>query len=100
MKKLLALTAVSLMLTACATPRTEVGNALFMQTPPPLLVTADSGTKVGKACGTNILGLFISGDMSVEAAKKNGGITKVSSVNKEIKGYAVYAEVCTVVTGR
>jgi len=39
-----------------------------MQTTQPLLVTADSGTKVGKPA-VRISSLFISGDMSVEAAK-------------------------------
>lgn len=99
MKKVFALAAASLMLAACATPSTEVGHALFIQSNQPLLVTGNTGKKVGRACGTNILGLLISGDMSIEAAKRNGKITKVASVNKEIKGYAVYAEVCTVVTG-
>lgn len=100
MKKLFALAAASLMLSACATPRTEVGNALFSMTKQPMLVTGNGGaSKVGRACATNILGLYISGDMSIEAAKKNGRITKVSSVDKEIKSYAVYAEVCTVVKG-
>lgn len=86
-------------LCACATPSTEVGTALFSMTQQPMLVTGERGTKVGKACGKNILGLFITGDMSVAAAKKNGRITKVSSVDKDIKSYAVYAEVCTIVTG-
>lgn len=99
MKKLFVLAGASLMLAACATPSTEVGRALFIQSNQPLMVTGNPGKKVGRACGTNILGLFISGDMSVEAAKKNGRITKVASIDKEIKGYAVYAEVCTVVTG-
>lgn len=99
MKKLFALAGASLMLTACATPRTEVGSALIELTTQPMLVTGNAGTKIGRACATNILGLYISGDMSVEAAKKNGRINKVSSVDKEIKSYAVYAEVCTVVKG-
>lgn len=99
MKKLFVLAGASLMLAACATPSTEVGHALFIQSNQPLMVTGNTGKKVGRACGKNILGLLISGDMSVEAAKKNGRITKVASIDKEIKGYAVYAEVCTVVTG-
>lgn len=87
------------MLAACATPRTEAGSALVELTTQPLLVTGNSGTRVGRACAKNILGIYLSGDMSVAAAKKNGRITKVSSVDKEIKSYAVYAEVCTVVRG-
>lgn len=100
MKKLLFLGAAVLMFAACATPATEVGTALIQETVQPMLVTTETGKKEGRACAKNILGIYLSGDMSVEAAKKNGGITKVASVNKEIKSYAVYAEVCTVVTGK
>lgn len=100
MKKLLFMLSATLLLGACATPSTEVGIALFSDTVQPLMVTNNSGTKVGRACGKNYLGLIITGDMSVEAAKKDGKITQVSSVDKEIKGYAIYSEVCTVVRGR
>ncbi len=100
MKKFMLLAAGVLLLGACATPSTEVGIALFSDTVQPLMVTGNTGTRVGRACGKNYLGLFIEGDMSVEAAKKNGRITQVASVSKEIKSYAIYAEVCTVVTGK
>ena len=99
MKKLLFLAGACLLAGACATPPTEAGMALFAQTTQPMMVTSNTGKKVGRACATNMLGLFVQGDMSVEAAKKNGNITKVASVDKEIKGYAIYSEVCTIVTG-
>ncbi len=99
MKKLFLLAGACSVLAACATPSTEVGTALFAITQQPMLVTEAAGTKVGRACAKNILGLYISGDMSIEAAKKNGRITKVASVDKDIKSYAVYSEVCTVVKG-
>ena len=101
MKKSLFAVVSVLLLGACATPSTEVGIALFSDTVQPMMVTNNSGaTKVGRACGKNYLGLFIQGDMSVEAAKKDGKITQVASIDKEIKSYALYAEVCTVVRGR
>lgn len=100
MKKILFVALGTFLLGACATPSTEVGIALFSDTVQPMLVTNGTGNKVGRACGKNIFGLLISGDMSIEAAKKDGHITQVASVNKEIKSYAIYAEVCTVVTGR
>ena len=100
MKKLLFVAVSALCLGACATPNTEVGIALLNDTVQPMLVTGNTGTKTGRACAQNFLGLLIKGDMSVEAAKKDGKITQVASVNKEIKGYVLYAEVCTVVTGR
>ncbi len=99
MKKLFFLVSACLLLGACATPMTEVGMSLFAQTTQPMMVTGNTGKKVGRACATNVLGLIVQGDMSVEAAKKNGKITHVASVDKEVKGYAVYAEVCTIVTG-
>ena len=100
MRKLMLLAGACLMLGACATPATHVGTALIELTNQPVLATGERGSKVGKACATNILGIIIQGDMSVEAAKKNGRITQVASIDTEIKSYAVYAEVCTVVTGR
>ena len=101
MKKCLFAVGAALLLGACATPNTEVGIALFNDTVQPMMVTSTSGaTKVGRACAKNYLGLVITGDMSVEAAKKDGKITQVTSVDKEIKGYVIYAEVCTVVRGR
>ena len=99
MKKMMFILAAGLFLAACATPSTEAGLSLFAQTTQPMLVTGNTGKKVGRACATNVLGLLVQGDMSVEAAKKNGNISHVASVDKEIKGYAIYAEVCTVVTG-
>ena len=46
------------------------------------------------------VGLIATGDASIDAAKKHGSITKVSSVDHSstrILGY--YAKFCTVVTG-
>ncbi|MBO5911750.1 MAG: TRL-like family protein [Elusimicrobiaceae bacterium] len=101
MKKMMFVLGSVLLLGACATPSTEIGIALFSDTVQPLMVTNNAGAnKVGRACGKNYLGLFITGDMSVEAAKKDGKITQVASVDKEIKSYAIYSEVCTVVRGR
>ncbi|MCS7013548.1 MAG: TRL domain-containing protein [Chloroherpetonaceae bacterium] len=39
------------------------------------------GQKVGKASSSIILGLFAFGDSSIQAAAKNGGITKISTVD-------------------
>lgn len=100
MKKLILLSAGIVMFCACATPATYLGTGLFSQTQQPVMATNAIGTKVGRACGKNILGLFTSGDMSIEAAKRDGKITQVASVDMDVKSYAIYAEVCTIVTGR
>ncbi|MGQ0811524.1 MAG: TRL-like family protein [Nitrospiraceae bacterium] len=65
-----------------------------------LATTSTAATKEGKACGTSILGWVGTGDASVAAAKANGGITNVASVDhsaKQILG--VWGEWCTIVKG-
>ena len=59
-----------------------------------------NATKEGKACGTSILGAFAQGDASIVAAKANGGITKVSSVDHYAKNIlGIFGEWCTIVKG-
>lgn len=41
------------------------------------------GSKVGTASATNILGLVLTGDASIEAAAKSAGIKKISHVDRE-----------------
>ena len=100
MKKFLLLIVGALMLGACVRPASYAGGALIEITSQPALVTNAIGTKTGKACARNYFGIYLGGDMTVEAAKRNGRITQVATVDTEIKSYAVYAEVCTIVTGR
>jgi hypothetical protein len=65
------------------------------------LVTANqAGRKRGQACTENILGLVTSGDASLSAAMKNGGIVAVSSVDHYYKSIlSVYGKMCVIVTG-
>ncbi|WP_025178473.1 adhesin Lsa14 [Leptospira kirschneri] len=59
-------------------------------------------TSIGKACSKNILWLVSFGDSSIEAAKADGKITKVASIEYEQLGVlygAIYHKFCTVVTG-
>ena len=100
MKKMLLLVSGVLMLGACAMVPTHAGSALIEMTDQPVLVTNAIGTKTGKACAKNYFGIYLAGDMTIEAAKRNGRITQVATVDTQIKGYAIYAEVCTIVTGR
>lgn len=98
MKKLIAAASL-LALTACTMPPSHLGGALIMNAKDSQVVTEAKSSKTGRVCGTNILGVYASGDISVEAAKKAGKITKVATVDREIKNYVVFAEVCTIVTG-
>ena len=63
--------------------------------------TAEADTiKHGKACAHSILGLLAEGDASVRAAKENGGITEVSSVDHLARNLLnIVAEWCTLVRG-
>lgn len=58
------------------------------------------GSKTGEACASNILGMILTGDMSLEAAAQAGGISKVASVDysyTNVLGF--FAKACTIVNG-
>jgi TRL (tRNA-associated locus)-like protein len=58
-------------------------------------------TKQGKACAESILGLMAKGDASVRAAKANGGITEVTTIDHSARNFfGVVGEWCTLVRGR
>ncbi|MBN2700757.1 MAG: TRL-like family protein [Methylothermaceae bacterium] len=64
--------------------------------------TSDRSTlKEGKACAESILGLLARGDASVRAAKQNGNITEVTSVDHSARNFLnVVGEWCTIVRGQ
>jgi len=56
--------------------------------------------KEGKACAESILGLMARGDASVRAAKANGGITEVFTIDHSARNFfGVVGEWCTLVRG-
>ena len=56
--------------------------------------------KQGKACADSILGLVARGDASVRAAKENGGITEVSTIDHSARNFfGIVGEWCTLVRG-
>jgi len=67
-------------------------------------ITADSGasaSKEGTSCASSILGWVATGDASIEAAMKNGGISKVATVDFNSTGIlGFYAKFCTIVRGQ
>lgn len=91
MKKiaLAVLAAATLMLASCTsvTPVCATGNTM--------------GSKVGEATGTYLFGyLPLSGaDSSIKTAAKNGGITKISSVDSKVYVGFFVNKVTTIVTG-
>lgn len=99
MKKLF-LIAAALTIASCANPKKELGVSLVFDTVEPIAISANKkATKVGKACGKNVLGIVSMGDISIDTARKNGNISYISSVDKSVKGHIFIADVCTIVRG-
>lgn len=56
--------------------------------------------KMGQSCGSNILGIVGTGDTSIDAAKKAGGIKKVATVDYEhFSVLGLYTKACVNITG-
>lgn len=99
MKKIIVI-GISILLNACAITPTKTGYALFTDVKESEMVTGEAGSKTGKACARNIFGIYATGDSSLAAAKKAGGIKKISTVDTEIAGILMlYSSRCTIVTG-
>ncbi len=75
-----ALIGAATLLGGCASP-VPVGGAFTDITLPVQATSAQGGSKVGTSQCTSILSLLATGDCSIEAAKANGGITEVTSVD-------------------
>ena len=71
------------MLSGCASPM-PVG-VLYTELRLPITATGAQGKKEGTAQCKSIMALVAMGDCSIETAKKNGGISKVSNVDWEAK---------------
>lgn len=95
---------ILLMATAgCASPRAASVGVIYTDNQSGLSATSSpAGTRVGEACLQSILGLVSWGDASIEAARRNGGVSTITSVDEKstsILGF-VYGKFCTVVRGR
>jgi hypothetical protein len=100
-RALLAVSAISV-LSGCATARSPVTGFWYTDTNSSVTATSNqAGNRVGEACATSILGIIGTGDASIEAARRNGGITMISSVDDHATSIlGVYAKYCTIVRGR
>lgn len=85
----------------CALARSPVTGLVYLNTSAGESVSSnDVGTKRGEACATSILGWVGTGDASISAAAKAGGITKISHVDSTASDILlIYAEYCTIVYG-
>jgi len=90
------------LLTGCAAMAVSpVTGMWYTDVKAPLTATANPGySKTGTAKCTSILGLIATGDASIEAAMKNGGITKVHHVDyKSNSILGIYAVYTVIVSG-
>ncbi len=90
-------------LSGCATPmRAPTTGFLYTDSLAGVAATANqTGNRMGEACATSILGLVGAGDASIEAARRNGGITMISSVDESFFSVlGIYGKTCTIVRGR
>ncbi len=92
-----------LALSGCATTgmNTRTGYAFIGNSTEPVSVSNAAGSsKTGKACATNLLGIFVSGDSSIATAKREAGIKTVSSVEASTFNVGpFYGNMCTIVNG-
>jgi hypothetical protein len=89
-------------LLGCAGVVSPVGNGLlFTSVKGPVGATPVApATKKGESCASNILGLFATGDASIDSAKRDGGISEVSAVDHDSFSVLIlYARYCTIVRG-
>lgn len=92
-----ALTVSAFVLSSCGAP---LIGAAYTDITIPVTATTAAATKVGTATSTTYLALWAEGDASIEAAKQNGGITTVSSVDTKIQSIlGIYTTYTTTVRG-
>ncbi|OGG95051.1 MAG: hypothetical protein A2527_12535 [Candidatus Lambdaproteobacteria bacterium RIFOXYD2_FULL_50_16] len=83
MKKVILVFLVALVLASCATVNyAPVNGAFYTEIKGPFGVTGEpGGSKIGEAKCTTYLGMWATGDCSLEAAMTQGGITKITHVD-------------------
>lgn len=102
MKRLLVASTLALALSGCAVATAPVNGLLYSHVTAPvgLSGSADKPTKVGRSHARSILGLYASGDASIDTAAKNGGISKIHHVDHETQIIlGVIADYTTIVYG-
>ena len=104
MKKIITLSLLAALLSSCGgTTRSGVTVGIVSSWQDTISGVVDNSIEVkkrGEACATNILGLIASGDSSIEAAKRNGGVRKVAYADTNYTNVLfLYQKGCTVVKG-
>ena len=102
MKRLLLVVCAAALLSGCATAHMPVSGFLYGNVKGPMAATgvSENTTKVGRASARSILGIIASGDASIHAAARNGGIREIHYVDYESQTFfGVLAEFTVVVYG-
>lgn len=88
-------------LSGCAVVGTPLSGVVYTNMNYPITATtSEQGSKTGEASASSILGIIATGDASVAAAAKNGGITKIKTVDVKTSNIlGIYATYTVVVTG-
>jgi len=108
MKKLFLLILLPLLVVSCAQTSNGVNAGIIYTSwkdrdPISRVDNSVTAVKSGTACVTSVLGLVATGDSSIDSAKKNGNITKISHVDRTFNALNLYIPIlqkgCTVVWG-
>ncbi len=91
-----------LIVSGCATVRAPVSGVWYTDVKSSLDVTSNAaGSKAAQSCSVSILGLIATGDSSIEAARRSGQITTITSVDhSSFSVLGLYAKYCTIVRGQ
>ena len=89
-------------LSGCAMVASPLTGGIVTNVKGPVTATGSDQvpTKVGQATATSVLGWVASGDASIEAAAKAGGITKIHHVDYQSNSVlGIYAKYTVIVYG-
>ena len=91
----------AILFSGCAGVMSPATGIIYSSTDAPIAATmAASYSKSGSASCSSILGIVASGDASITAAMKNGGITRIHHVDYHSTNVlAFYAKMTTTVYG-
>jgi hypothetical protein len=94
-----ALVLFGFMAMGCNTVYSPAAGLIWTDVQGPVDAGDKIGAKEGRACAQSILGVFATGDASIKAAAKAGGITRIDSVDHHSTWMVVMGEFCTIVRG-
>ena len=99
--RLLVLTSF-MVLSSCASVRGPVPGYWYTDTFSGVTATSNqAGNRIGESCAMTYVGLYATGDASIESARRNGGITLITSVDEHSYSIlGIYGKYCMIVRGR